>query len=173
MHPLIFFFHNQLTFSELCIILNIIIFFKIFSKQDETITSSSTTLKTTTTTSSSSITLTTTTSNEHIHESDDELEKLRLVDIGLIDNEWINDGENALNNEDDGDADHVPTLGDQDESDSSDSSDDDDDNNSTFTQSQQDRRIQEEEEEQEIERLLSNPDELKNRISCVLKKFVH
>ena len=141
--------------------------FFIFSKKGETTVTTSTS-----TSSSTALTTTTTTTspNGQTHDSDDELETSRLVDVGVIFDEWINNDETYLNDEDDGDADYVPILADQDESDSySDSSDDD--NNSTFTQSQQDRRIQEEEEEQEMEQLLSNPDELKKRISCLLKKI--
>ncbi|CAF3170882.1 unnamed protein product [Rotaria sp. Silwood2] len=74
------------------------------------------------------------TPNEHTHDSDDDTEKSRLVDIDVIFDEWVNHDENYLNNENDGDADNITTLGDQDETDScSDTSDDD--NNTTLTQS--------------------------------------
>ncbi|CAF1298723.1 unnamed protein product [Adineta steineri] len=128
------------------------------------ISSSSTTTTIEITASSSS------TSNEDINNSDDELEKSRLVDMGVIVDEWVDYDENYLNDEDDGDADHVPTLADDDESDSYSDSSDDDDNNPTLTQAEQDHRIQEEKENQEIKQLLLNPDELKKRISYLLKK---
>jgi hypothetical protein len=110
----------------------------------------------------------TTTANTNNHDSDDEIEKSRLVDMDVLLDEWINCGENYSDNEDD-DPDYVPTLADEDESSSdSDSSSDDDD--STLSQSQQDRRTQEE-EEQEVEQLLKNPDELKTKISSLFKKI--
>ncbi|CAF0817450.1 unnamed protein product [Rotaria sordida] len=142
------------------------------SKKGETatVTSSSTTSKTTATSSSSS-TSKTTTPNEHTHDSDDDTEKSRLVDVDVIFDEWVNHDENYLNDEDDGDGDYIPTLGDQDETDSCSDTSDDDDNNTTLTQSQKDSRIQDEEEQEEIEQLLLNSDKFKNKISNLFKKI--
>ncbi|CAF2937419.1 unnamed protein product [Rotaria sp. Silwood2] len=129
-YALSFLFHHRLTSFEWFILLNAFVFILYLVKKAP---------------------------NEHTHDSDDHTEKSRLVDIDVIFDEWVNHDENYLNNENDGDADYITTLGDQDETDScSDTSDDD--NNTTLTQSQKDSRIQDEEEQEEIQQLLLNPD---------------
>lgn len=97
-----------------------------------------------------------------IDDSDEELEELRIVDHDVLTDEWI-DCDDDDSDSDDGD--DVRTISGEGESDSSSDTDSDDDDDSTRSQSQ------EEKEEQElIEHLLSNSDELKNKIFHLLKK---
>ncbi|CAF1539690.1 unnamed protein product [Adineta ricciae] len=122
-----------------------------------------------TTATSSATSMITTISNEQTHDCDAEIEGLRLTDLGAIFDEWINNDEDYVTDDEDGD--YVPTLGDEDSDSGSDCSDDD--NNSLSIQSQQGRRAtddEEDEENEEMNQLLSNPDELKKTNFYFLKK---
>ncbi|CAF3331156.1 unnamed protein product [Rotaria sp. Silwood2] len=108
----------------------------------------------------------TTAPNASSNDSDDELEGIRLIDYDPTYDEWIDDDENS----DLDDEDYVPMIFDESESDSYSDSSDEDDDDSTHSQSQQDRQSSAGDKEQELQLLLSSPDELKNKISSLLKK---
>ncbi|CAF3126289.1 unnamed protein product [Rotaria sp. Silwood2] len=108
----------------------------------------------------------TTATNASSNDSDDELGGIRLIDYDAASDEWIDDDENS----DLDDEDYVPMIFDENESDSYSDSSDEDDDASTHAQSEQDHQSQEGDKEQELQLVLSNPDELKYKISSLLKK---
>ena len=112
--------------------------------------------------------LATTTTNAGTDDSEDELEELtRLVDYAVSNDKWIDCEDD--HSDSDFDDDYVPKISNEEESDSS--SDDSSDDNDDPSRSQvQDRQTQDDEEEREMEQLLSNCDDLKNKIFSLIKK---
>ena len=115
---------------------------------------------------------TTTTISDYVHDdSDDETEKLRLIDYDISSGESI---DNEADESDDGD--YSPTAISHNEDDSysdsssSSSSSSEDDDNQTISQSQQDRKTYENTGEHGCKYLLSDLVELKKKTNSLLKK---
>ncbi|CAF4960902.1 unnamed protein product, partial [Rotaria sp. Silwood1] len=105
---------------------------------------------------------TTTSSN---HDSDEELNEMRVIDNDEVPDEFVEDDND--NAEDD---DSIVKEPDENETDTSSSSNTSSEEEEEYlTSSQQEK--QSEEPQQELEKLLSNPEELKNKINLLLKKL--